>query len=488
MFAKTTAFVFNLALPLLLVRRLNQVEFGLYKQLFLIVATAVSILPLGFAMSAYYFLPRERDRQPETIFNIFLYNLVVGLLACGAFVFWPALLGMLFHQPPLASYGPLIGAVILLWIVSSALEIIPIANQEVRLASAVIICVQLTRTGIYLAAVLMFGSVRALVYAAIVQGVLQTAVLLWYLQSRFHKFWKRLDTGLLRSQLSYSLPLGLAGLLFTTETDLHNYFVSNRLGPAIFAIYAIGTLQLPLMTMLQEATNSMVIPRVSILQQANDTREIISLLARAMRKLAAVYFPTYALLMVLAPEFVSFLFTRNYLASVPVFRINLTMLLLGLLLQDSLFRAYVSERLFLVRMRFILCVILVAGLWFATTRVGLLGVISVVVAVNVTERFVTAARFCGILHYSHSDIRQLADVGKLGIAAAAASLASVAIKRLLPGAKSLVVLMACGVVFFAIYLAVILRLRVLRAQEKAVLRDKLVMLLPRVSRSSPASD
>src|ERR1022692_4081486 len=52
MFAKTMAFAFNLALPMLLVRRLDQAQFGVYKQLFLIIGTSVTVLPLGFAMSA----------------------------------------------------------------------------------------------------------------------------------------------------------------------------------------------------------------------------------------------------------------------------------------------------------------------------------------------------------------------------------------------------------------------------------------------------
>src|ERR1039457_5007811 len=64
--------------------------------------------------------------------------------------------------------------------VSQALEIIPIANGEMKLASALIMSVQLTRTAIYLAAVIVFGSVRALIWAAVVQGVLQTGVLWWY--------------------------------------------------------------------------------------------------------------------------------------------------------------------------------------------------------------------------------------------------------------------------------------------------------------------
>jgi O-antigen/teichoic acid export membrane protein len=361
MFAKTAAFVFNVALPMLLVRRLDKAQFGVYRQLFLVIGTSVMVLPLGFAMSAYYFLPREPDRRQGTVLNILIYNMAVGTLACGVLLLWPVLLGIIFDQPGLAGYAHLIGVVILLWIVSQTLEIIPIANGEMKLASALIIGVQLTRTAIYLAAVLAFGSVRALIWAAVVQGGLQTVVLWWYLQSRFGRFWRHPDWGLMRRQLSYAVPLGLAGILFVVQTDLHSYFVSNRLGPVAYAIYGIGTVQLPLMGMLQEATNAVVIPRVSLLQQQNDTREIMELMARAMRKLAAVYFPVYALMVVVAHEFISFLFTRSYLASVPVFLINLTLLLLGIVLQDPLFRAYVEQRFFLIRLRVVLCVLLTAG-------------------------------------------------------------------------------------------------------------------------------
>src|ERR1700726_2240808 len=88
MFAKTLAFVFNLALPVLVVRRLDLVQFGVYKQLFLIIATSVAVLQFGFGMSAYYFLPREPDRQPEIIFNILAFHTAIGGLACGGLMLW----------------------------------------------------------------------------------------------------------------------------------------------------------------------------------------------------------------------------------------------------------------------------------------------------------------------------------------------------------------------------------------------------------------
>jgi O-antigen/teichoic acid export membrane protein len=473
MLAKTIAFAFNLALPILLVRRLDQAEFGVYKQLFLAIGTSVMVLPLGFAMSAYYFLPREPGRQRETVFNILIYNVVVGCLACGAFLLWPALLDLIFHQPGLTGYAHLIGFVILLWIVSQVLEIIPIAHGEMKLASAMIVGIQLTRTAIYLAAVTVFGSVKALIWAAVVQGLLQTGVLWWYLSTRFSGFWQRLDWNLMRTQLSYALPLGLAGILYTVQTDLHSYFVSNRLGAVTYAIYGVGTAQIPLMGMLQEATNAVVIPRISALQHQNDTHEIIQLMARAMRKLAAVYFPVYALLVVVAHEFIGFLFTRRYLASVPVFVINLTLLLLGILLLDPLFRAYVEQRFFLIRLRVALCVLLTAGLWFGIAHFGLIGAISAVVIVSVTERVVMAVRFGRILGVGRKDIVLLKDIGKLAMAAVVAALVAAGVRVLLRDAKPLVVLLICGIVFSSVYLCAVWLAGVVTPEEKGLMRRKM---------------
>ena len=478
MLAKTLAFVFSLALPLLLVRRLNQVEFGVYKQLFLIVGTALVVLPLGFSMNAYYFLPRERNRQPEIVLNIMLYNLVIGGLAYIAFQLWPELLDIIFRQPGLTGYAPLVGMVMLLWIVASPLEILPIANGEMKFASAMIVGVQLTRTSIYLAAVLAFGSVRALVWAAVAQGVLQTAVLLWYVSSRFYGFWRRFDGGLLRRQLSYAVPLGFAGLLFAAQTDLHNYFVSNRLGAAVYAIYAVGTVQLPLIGLLGEAASAVVIPRMSLLEQAGDTREIIRLLARTMRKLSAVYFPIYAVLMVTAPEFISLLFTRQYLESVPVFRINLTMLLMAVFLFDPLYRAYVDQRFFLIRLRVVMTGALAVGLWFGTARFGLAGAISTVVLVSVAERAVTMIRFGRILGVRRADFGLLKDVGKLAIAAAVAGVVAAVVRELLLGAQPVVILLIAGAAFGVTYLGAALSAGIATQEEQDIVRRKIAAALP----------
>jgi O-antigen/teichoic acid export membrane protein len=472
LFAKALSFVFTLALPMVLVRRLNQAEFGIYKEIFLIIGSIVVLLPLGFGMSAYYFLPREPEHQQETVVNVFLFNLTIGTLAGAVFFFHPSLLGDIFRQPGLAVYSRLVGLVMLLWIVSAFLEVAPIANQEIKLASAAIVSVQLSRTAFYLAAVLLFGTVRALVYAAVLQGFLQTAILLAYLQSRFPGFWRCFDPSMMRRQLSYALPLGFGGLLYRLQNDLHNYFVSNWFGQTVYAVYAIGTMNLPFMSLLQEATNSVMILRVTVLQQRNETVEILRLTARAMRKLAAIYFPAFVLLLILRREFITFLFTARYAASANIFAVNLLLLPMAVLLYDPLFRAFMEQRFFLLRIRMVLCVLMAGALWFAIRHFGLMGAISVVVLTTATERVLTLIRVCSVLGARWSDIRLLKDVGKIALASALAGGVAEAARATIVTLKPIFILAAGGAAFTLVYAAAVLAFRIVTPEEKELIRAK----------------
>jgi O-antigen/teichoic acid export membrane protein len=455
--AKTVGFVFSMALPLLLVRRMDREQYGLFKQAFLLVTTAMTVLPFGVGMSAFYFLPREKTRRRETVLNIVLFHAAVGALACGALVLYPSILTAIFHDARLAPYAAWIGVTILFWTTGAFLDMVPVANDEIRLASAFIIGIQASRALIFVGALLLFGTLRSLLAAAILHGLVQTVVLVCYLESRFAGFWRAFDWKMLREQLSYAIPLGAAGILMILQTDLHNYFVSNHFGPAMFAVYSLGTLQLPLMGLIQEATNSVLIRRVSMLQKQHENREIVRLVARAARKLAAVYFPVYVFLMVAGREFIRVLFTARFADSWTIFAVNLTLLPLGIVLLDPLYRAFQRERYFLLRLRLALAAVLVVTLGFFTVRIGLLGVIGVVVAIAATERAVMAVHFCRLLGVTARDVVLLRDVGKLAVAALVAGVGAEVVRLFLARESALAVLAGCGAAFAGVYLAIVVR-------------------------------
>ncbi len=481
LFAKTVAFALSFVLPLLLVRRLSQHEFGLYKQVFLVIGTALTMLPLGFGMSAYYFLPRERDRRGLIVWNVLIFYAFMAGVACLALWLRPELLGSLFQSVELIEYAPMIGIAILFWVLSSFLEVVSVAHQEARLATVFIIISQFTKGMLLLAAALLFGSIEALIYAAILQGVLQTLIMFFYLRSRFPRFWSRFDWPVMRGQLSYAVPLGLSGVLFTIQLELHSYFVANRFDAATFAIYAVGCFQLPLVGILSESICSVMIPRLSFLQKQKQSREIIELTARVMRKLATIYFPLYVFLMIAGREFIAVLFTDLYLASWPIFAINLSLLPVSILVLDPVLRAYAEQRYFVLRLRFGLIVMMIVALWFATTYIGLIGIISVVVFINLIERVVTAIRMSRIVGVTRRDIILLKDVGKLAMCSAAAGLVAVAAKMYMGQAPPLKILVITAAIFSLAYLSIFLLSGILTRDEWSFIHQQISRLrrLPR---------
>jgi len=479
--AKTLAFATTVALPLLLVRRLEKYDFGIYKQVFLVINTAVATLPLGFGMSAFYFLPRERERAGPVVLNVILFSALMGGIACVLLNLFPSLLVMLFKDATLLDYAPQIGVVILLWLIGGFLEVVPIARGEPRMAMLFIVSSQMARTVLILGAAILLGTVKSLLLAAAVYGVVQDCLLFLYVRSRFPGFWRRFDARLLARQLTYALPFGLAGLLYTFQNDLHNYFVSRTFGAALFAVYSIGCFQLPLVGILGDSIGQVMISRVSVLQHQGANKEIIELTARAMRKLAFVYFPIFAFLLVVGREFIELLFTSRYLDSWPVFAVNLWMLPLGILLYDPIMRAFAEERHFLLKLYIPLFAILFAVLSIGTRRAGLVGTIAIVVAANVVVRVISVWKAAKILHARWSDLRLFADIGKIGIATLGAALVAALLRSSLLGLRPILILVICGVVFSLAYAAGALLLHITTAgeRESAVrLALRLVELLP----------
>lgn len=422
--AKVTGFALSFFLPLLVVRYLAQDKVGLYRESFQVITNAVIILSMGFAMSAYYYLAREKERRGATVLNILLFNFVMGGLACLTLFLFPQIVGNIFRSQELTQLAPKIGVVIWIWIFSSFLETVAIANQEARVATVFIIAAQFTKTLLMASAVFAFATVEAFIYAAMVQGVLQTLILIYYLRSRFPGFWRGFDFAFFREQMAYAIPFGLTGILWMAQSDIHNYFVGYKFSSAEFAIYAYGCFEIPLIAMLSESVTSVLIPRMNELHQADDHDEMIRLTARAMHKLALVYFPIYVFLMITSQTFIITLFTQNYAASASVFPVNLTLLPFSILITDPIVRSYKElGRLFLLT-RILVLAALVCVLYYGLGHFGLTGMITAAVGAILIEKLIAETMVIRKLGLGLKHLPLLTNVGKTAIVAVFAGLAT----------------------------------------------------------------
>ncbi len=425
LFAKWISFLLAFIFPLILVRTLNLDRVGLFREIFQLAGNLAAILPLGFSLSAYYYLARE-ERRKSTVFNIVLFNLAMGALGFVVLTFFPGLLNAIFRNDELTSFAPLIGVLVWLWIFSTMLETVALANQETKLATMLIIGSQFSKTVLMIAAVWIFASVKALVYAAIIQTGLQTLVLLYYLKIRFPRYWRSFDAKFFREHLAYALPFGLAGLLWTLQSDIHNYFVAHRFSEEEYAIYAYGCFQIPLIAMLSDSVTAVLIPRMSQLNRDGKTREMLELTVRAAQKLSFFFFPLYAFLFITAHEFITTLFTAKFEQSVPIFLVNLTLLPFYITVLDPLTRAFKELGRILLAFRVAVFIVLIAALTYGIRSFSLRGMVGIVVAATIFESIFLSGTIAYRIGVRGTDLHLLKGVGKTAVAAAIAGIALLA--------------------------------------------------------------
>ncbi len=410
--AKIVGYFFAFLLPLLVVRVFTKEQVGVYRLIFQVIVDVAGILPVGFSLSVYYFLSRSSENRSRAILNILLFNLVMGGIACLTLFFFPQILGNILQSDEMTRLAPKAGFVIWLWIFGMFLEVVAIANQEPKVATVFIIFSQFTKSLFMACAVLIFETIDAMLYAAMVQASLQIVILVWYLNSRFPRFWTSFERSFFQRQLVYALPFGFAGVLWILQSSIHNYFVGANFGEARYAIYAYGCFEFPLIAMLYESISSVLIPRMSELQSRGETKRIIETAISAMNKVALTFLPIFAFLMILATPLYITLFTEDFLESVPIFRINILLLPVYILLLDPIARAFEEVGRFLLKFRAFLIVGIVAALWFGVQYFDLRGMIAIVVLSIVFERIVLFIKLRKVLGLGFEHLYLLKTIGK----------------------------------------------------------------------------
>jgi O-antigen/teichoic acid export membrane protein len=451
--SKICSFAVTSILPLILVRRLSQTEYGYYKQLFLILQTSQNLLPFGMNMSLFYFIPRAKTQAEKgnIVLSVVIFYLVTTGIAGGSLMVNPNLLQHLFHSAPVTVIGRQIGFAMVPYIVASLLEFILVANGDARLSAMASFAVNVARTILILAAALLWGTIGSILWSVLLLSLAQSAWLVTYLTSRFGKFWKSFRWNVLWSQLIYALPLGLAGLLWSLQVDVDNYFVSHYFDAAMFAVYATGCFDVPLVGMLSDSVGAVLIPRISVLQTTNAKKEIVSLTVKAMRALSFAYAPTFVFVFLAANQVITVLFRAEYLASVPIFRINLMMVLLAIVAVDPILRAFKSQHAWMLRMNIALLALLVVALYFGTTRFGLIGAVSCVIIVQYIARSLLVWRISRLLEVRWAELRPLRDVLKTLLVSAVAGLCIFPLLDPMQRWGALASVLICGTIFSAIY-------------------------------------
>lgn len=449
---RAIAFLATFATPMVLTRVLDQAQFGTYKQLFVLYGTLIGIAQFGMAESLIYFLPGASRRGGRYVLNALLVLASTGLVCLGLL----ALAGPSLHRwlgnGALPGLSGLLGAYLLLMLPATVLELVLTARKHYVGAAIAYGLSDLLRALALVIPVVISRSLEWLLGGVVAFGAVRLGATLLYLRQEF-RGGLRPDRTMLREQLAYALPFQLGVVLWVLTNNLHYYAVATSVGAATFAVYAVGTLQIPLVDLVFTPAANVMMVRMREAITAHRPDAVVATWHDTTRKLALVFIPLVGLLLVTARELILFLFTARYAASIPIFMVWSSAILFSVLQTDSALRVYAETRT--IAVLYAVQLLLIAAL--VPSLLSAFGLIGAAVATGLTTgvgKILMLHRAKRRMGTTLAQLLPWRSLGEILGAATASALAALAVKaRLVAGPFPLLVVTSG--VYTATYLGIL---------------------------------
>lgn len=336
----------TLAVPMVLARVLLPASYGTFKQAWLVSQTLVLVLPMGLTQSLYYFVPREPAERDRFVAQTLLAHVLLGALAAALLVGGAPLLAAHFDNPQLAANAGWVAAFTGFGIAGAPLDIAWNAQGRVGAAALARLATEAGRSVALVAGALLVGAVEG-AFAGMAVAAAARAVVTFAALARAHGLSVR--SAALRRQLAYALPFGLAFVVIVPQQQFHHYAVGAAVGAAAFAVYSVGTFQLPVVDVLYTPISELL--QIGLAESDGAGRPPaagLPLFHEAVLQLSFAFLPFAGLLLVAAPALIELLFSPVYLEAVPIFRVTALSVALAALPLDGVMRARAQNRFMLV--------------------------------------------------------------------------------------------------------------------------------------------
>jgi len=361
----------TISIPLVLARCMALREYGTYKQLFLVSQTLSYVLPLGMAQSLYFFVPRADQKRPYFIQTI-AFMTVTGVLAALGLFAMEGVIGRSFSNPDLVSYRWEQAVYVVCFMASFSLEISLTTQGKTRHSAVVYLVSDTLRAAAMVVPVLLGFGLKGLMVASAGFAVVRY-LCAWGVMLRSGEG-PAFDRRLFISQLIYALPFGAAMLVAVPQQYAHQYVVSSSVSPELFAIYAVGCFQIPVVDLLYTPTSEVLMVRLGELDKAGQGEEGVAAFREATSKLALAFFPLAAFLFAAAPDLIEALFGARFASAAPLFRVSVVGVALAIMPMDGVLRARNQTR-WLFCAYAAKAAVTVPLVWVGVRRYGMMGAI-----------------------------------------------------------------------------------------------------------------
>ena len=455
----------SVVLLVALARLVSKPELGGYQQLALIYGILQPLLVGGIPAALLYFVPRTHAHAERRAWLGHAYLLlgVSGLAISLAFALARQPLADALGNPelagPLLVYAPHPFFAFIAAVASTALVAVRRAGVAAALnalsgvatLAAVIVAVSIEPDTAHMAAGLVIAAATTAVVSTItVQRIVGISL-------------RRADAvRASRALLAYGLPLALTGLAGRLAWQFDRLVVSRDFSAAVFAVYAVGAVELPITAIIQQSINAVLVPALSERNAAGDVGGMVALWRRSIVRSSLVLLPAFVFFMLTAGETIRLLFGSAFADSTSVFRIYLLLVPIRVATYGIITQAIGRTTINLVGS----ILLLVLNAIFVLALVGPLGLNGPALGTVLATMGLAVYYLVRLRSVLGIGLRALFPWAPLAANLGLSALAGIPVALLiLAGVDGLLVLVAGGALFTLAYVGLLFATRRLDAQE-----------------------
>jgi O-antigen/teichoic acid export membrane protein len=374
--SQALGFGIRIILPVFLVRIITKAEYGAYSQFFLLEVLIQTIFQMGVIQSLFYFVPRDEKNAGGYLLNSLTLN--IGIFSVGYTLVW-------FFRSWVATETGMGIILDFFWYLSSysLLMILNVcivsylsARQEILSASIITILREIIASIATLIAAFTFRTLESIFLALVLARALTFLVGVAYIHFKLNGFASERYFFGIREQVRYGLVLGIGGTIGTIGMRFHELIASRYYPEDVFAVYAAGLKQIPILQFLSQALAAVALAQFAKLVKDDDWEGVRKLWDSVLGTMYGLGIPLIVVFLLISKPLVLLMFTDAYAGAVSIFRIN-TLATFALVLNATLVLRAIDRNDVTLKINLGMLIILPFSLYGGMKLGGLDGIICV---------------------------------------------------------------------------------------------------------------
>jgi O-antigen/teichoic acid export membrane protein len=370
-----------LCVSIVLTRVLSRTNYGNYEQVWLIYNSFLPLVAYGLSSGVYFFSAREDKRRIYSS-AILLVSIIGFLMGIFLILFAPAI-AFLFGSSSLSGYIRIFAIYAVVSSPSLLFESVFVSEKRVGMLLSGNIIVSILFAATTSISAIVFHSLAFVFWSLVVVGAVKSIFLLYFLyKERKFNLQKTLDA--MKAQLAYAAPIFISSVIATISKQIDRYLVTLFFSADQFAIYAIGSKEIPFITVITGSASAVLFPAFSEFSSKEMHEKFVATWRNSISKTGLFLLPMMVFLFFTAKDLMFFFFGEKYVVSSTIFRIFLLLLPLRLAFYSTALLMLGKQKLYMYTTIFELVLSALAS-YFLMSKYGLEGAAVGKVAITYIE-------------------------------------------------------------------------------------------------------